>query len=169
MPDTTPDGLCESTIYDGHESVRCALTPHPEGTDHRRGFLAWDDQGNWWACREFPDLYPTIGAQLKAIREHRGLRQQQVADTLNSTRSSIANIEAGRQRMPLHAWVAHCQALGADPADVISRALQAVGPGAEPIAAAGDRRAAALRRHLTAVRTDIDRLLADLPEGPDHA
>lgn len=163
-----PEPLCASTIHDGHEEVRCALEPHPEGTDHRRGFLAWDDQGRWWSCREFPDLYPTIGVLIREYRERRGLTQHQVADALNLTRSSIANIEAGRQRLPLHTWVAMCQTLGADPADVISRAIQAVGPGVAPLAAGPDKRTADLRRHLEAANGTITRLLADLP-GADHA
>lgn len=165
---TTPDKLCLATVHDGHEEVRCALEPHPAGTDHRRGFLAWDDQGRWWSCREFPDLYPTIGTLLRDTREQRGLTQHQIADTLNLTRSSIANIEGGRQRLPLHTWVAMCQTLGADPADVISRAIQAVGPGVEPLPAGGDKRAAELRRHLEAASGIIARLLADLP-GVDRA
>lgn len=157
--------LCTSTIHDGFETVRCALEPHAEGTDHRRGFLAWDDKGNWYACREFPDLYPTVGAILREYRERRGLLQQQVAASTNLTRSSIANIERGAQRTPLHVWLAVCQALGANPADVIHRAVQAVGPGVEPLPAEPDKRTEALRRHLISVRADINRLLTDLPGG----
>jgi DNA-binding XRE family transcriptional regulator len=163
-----PERLCLSTVHDGHERVGCALEPHPEGTDHRRGFLAWDDAGRWYACREFPDLYPTIGTLLHEARERRGLTQHQVAHTLNLTRSSVANIEAGRQRMPLHTWVVLCQTLGVDPADVISRAIQATGPGGEPLPAGPDKRTADLRRHLEAANGTITRLLADIP-GADHA
>jgi len=161
----TPEPTCQATIHDGHETVRCALKPLESGTDHRRGYLAWDHAGNWYACREFPDLYPTVGALLREHRERRGLTQSQVAQSVNLSRASVANVEAGRQNIPLHNWVALCQALGADPADIISRALQAVSPGVEPLPAQGDKRTADLRRHLEAAQKDIGALLNTLDEG----
>lgn len=154
--------LCPSQIDDGHGIVHCALEPHPEGEDHRRGFLAWDNNGRWYARREFPDLYPTIGAQLRDLRDQRGLTQQQIANTIGLTRSSIANIERGTQHLPLHSWVAICQTLGADPADVISCALQGVGPLAEPLPSRGDRKTAVFRRRLESAQKEIASLLAAL-------
>lgn len=37
---------------------------------------------------------------LRGIRRHRGLSQQQLADELGLSRSSVANAEAGRQDLP---------------------------------------------------------------------
>ena len=158
--------LCDSEINDGHGTVRCALEPHPDTEDHRHGFLAWDNHGRWYAQRDFPALYPTIGTQLRELRDSRGLTQHQVARTIGLTRSSIANIETGRQHLPLHTWVAICQALGADPADVISRALQGVGPTVEALPAREDRRTATLRRRLERAQGDIAALLASLADAP---
>lgn len=154
--------LCASEINDGHGTVRCALEPHGDDVDHRHGFLAWDANGRWYARRDFPDLYPAIGAQFRDLRDQRGLTQQQVSKTVGLTRSSIANIERGTQHLPLHNWVAICQTLGADPADVISRALQGVGPFAEPIPGKGDKRTAQLRRRLERAQQDITALLDTL-------
>lgn len=154
--------LCSSTIDDGHATIQCALEPHPETEDHRHGFLAWDNQGRWYARRDFPDLYPAIGEHLRELRDQRGLTQQQVAKTIGLTRASIANIERGTQHLSLHNWVAVCQALGADPADVITRTLQAVGPGVGPLPAKEDKRTIALRRRLERAQRDITALLASL-------
>ncbi|MFJ9633743.1 helix-turn-helix domain-containing protein [Streptomyces sp. NPDC101175] len=154
--------LCTSQINDGHGEVQCALAPHPEDEDHRRGFLAWDNHGRWYARRDFPDLYPAIGAQLRDLRDRRGLTQQQVSKTVGLTRSSIANIERGTQHLPLHNWVAICQTLGADPADVITRALQGVGPLAEPLPDRGDRKSATFRRRLERAQKEITSLLDTL-------
>ena len=44
-------------------------------------------------------LMNTLGANLKRIREHRGLTQQEVADSLEVNRVSIARIESGK-RLP---------------------------------------------------------------------
>ena len=154
--------LCPSEISDGHGTVRCALQPHPETEDHRHGFLAWDNNGHWYAQRDFPDLYPTIGALLRDLRDQRGLTQQQIAKTVGLTRSSIANIERGTQHLTLHNWVGICQILGADPADVITRALQGVGPLAEPLPSRGDRKTAVFRRRLEGAQKEIAALLAVL-------
>ncbi|NEC17937.1 helix-turn-helix domain-containing protein [Streptomyces parvus] len=121
---------CTSTIHDGHETVQCVLKPHPPEEDHRRGFLAWDSEGNWYARRDFPPIYPTIGNTLRGRRQQLGLTQQQVAKALDISRSSVAQIELGTQHLSLHLWVAMCQTLGADPASVISCALQGTGPSA---------------------------------------
>lgn len=154
--------LCASEINDGHDTVRCALEPHDDDTDHRHGFLAWDNKGCWYARRDFPDLYPAIGSQLRDLRDQNGLTQQQIAQTVGLTRSSIANIERGTQHLPLHSWVAICQTLGADPADVIARALQGTGPLAEPLPGRGDKRTARLRRRLERAHQDIAALLDTL-------
>jgi DNA-binding XRE family transcriptional regulator len=151
--------LCPSEINDGLETVRCALQPHPADEEHRHGFLAWDHTGRWYSRRDFPDLYLTVGAQFRDLRDRSGLTQEQVATTIGLTRASIANIERGGQRMPLHTWVAICQALGADPADVITRALQGVGPLAEPLPSRGDRKAAVFRRRLERAQAEIASLL----------
>lgn len=156
---------CPSTIHDGHGEVRCALDPHGEDQDHRRGFLAWDAAGHWYARRDFLDLYPTIGALLRDAREARGLTQQQVASSIGLTRSSIANVERGTQHLPLHSWVGMCQIRGLDPADVISRALQGAGPQAEPLPPQPDKRTAQLRRRLEAAHRDLGALLNTLPGG----
>lgn len=164
MPEQPPI-ICLSTIHDGHERVGCALEPHPEGTDHRRGFLAWDNKGNWYACRQFPDLYTTVGALLREGREARGLTQAQVASSISLTRSSISNVEAGRQRLPLDVWVGHCQILGLNPADVISRATQGIGPGTGPLPARGDQRLTQLRRRLETAQRELGQLLDTFPGG----
>lgn len=154
--------VCPGQINDGHETVRCALKPHSRDEDHRCGFLAWDDTGHWYARRDFPDLYPAVGTQLRDLRDRRGLTQQQVALPAGLTRSSIANIERGAQHMPLHTWVAICQLLDADPADVITRALQGVGLVAEPLPAQGDKRTTTLRRRLEGAQREINALLTAL-------
>ena len=46
--------------------------------------------------------YPEIGAWLKQERERLGLSQQDVSVMLRLSRPSIANIEAGKQRLLYH-------------------------------------------------------------------
>jgi transcriptional regulator with XRE-family HTH domain len=58
-----------------------------------------------------PDrFYEELGARIQNLRRQRGLRQQDLAAALSMARTSIANIEAGRQRLLAHmlldlAWV----------------------------------------------------------------
>jgi transcriptional regulator with XRE-family HTH domain len=51
-------------------------------------------------------LYLEFGARVKASRLDLGLRQEAVAEHLSLSRTSVSNIEAGRQRLLLHQAVA---------------------------------------------------------------
>lgn len=54
-------------------------------------------------------LYETIGNRISELRKFKGDNQQQLADKINLGRSSIANIEAGRQQVSLHILYRICQ------------------------------------------------------------
>ncbi len=58
------------------------------------------------------DLYYEIGKRIKAERETLGFAQKELADEVRLTRTSIVNIEAGRQRLPIHVLYAIADALG---------------------------------------------------------
>ncbi|MDZ4257885.1 MAG: helix-turn-helix transcriptional regulator [Gemmatimonadales bacterium] len=47
-------------------------------------------------------LYTILGARIRAARDRVGVSQAKLAHRLSMTRTSIVNIEAGRQRPPLH-------------------------------------------------------------------
>ncbi len=47
-------------------------------------------------------IYATVGRNIKAWREHLGFTQRELAEEVGIQRTSINNIEAGRQRLPLH-------------------------------------------------------------------
>ena len=47
-------------------------------------------------------LYCRVGARIREIRESRGLTQKELASRISLTRTSIANIETGRQKIQLH-------------------------------------------------------------------
>lgn len=49
-----------------------------------------------------------IGATLRLIRELRGVRANDAATALGISRSYLANIEAGRKRLPPHVLVRAC-------------------------------------------------------------
>lgn len=47
-------------------------------------------------------VYRLLGARVKEIRNAVGISQDDLAKRLKITRASVANIEAGRQRVLLH-------------------------------------------------------------------
>jgi transcriptional regulator with XRE-family HTH domain len=47
-------------------------------------------------------LYQIIGERIRNVRSEQGISQAELADKLGISRTSIVNIEAGRQRPPLH-------------------------------------------------------------------
>ncbi len=70
-------------------------------------------------------LYEMLGARLKQLREgqaggKRGrLTQGELADLVGLERTSITNIEAGNQKLPLHVLFRLCEQLGVSPVDIL--------------------------------------------------
>ena len=57
------------------------------------------------------ELYRYIGQRIRTARTSTGLTQRQLADRLGVERTSITNVEAGRQRIPVHMLYRFCVAL----------------------------------------------------------
>lgn len=47
-------------------------------------------------------LYKLVGEKIRKFRDRKGISQAKLAQKLGMTRTSVVNIEAGRQRPPLH-------------------------------------------------------------------
>ena len=61
------------------------------------------------------DIYKRLGLAIYDRRERRRLTQAELAEIVGLTRSSIANIESGRQRILLHDVYAFCAAFDVTP------------------------------------------------------
>lgn len=66
-------------------------------------------------------LYSFIGEQLKTHREKQGLTQGDLAGLVGLERTSITNIEGGKQKLPIHVLYGVCRALSVNPSDVLPR------------------------------------------------
>jgi transcriptional regulator with XRE-family HTH domain len=51
---------------------------------------------------DFDEIYRGVGRNLRQTRENQHLTQDSLAQRLGISRTSMVNIEAGRQRAPLH-------------------------------------------------------------------
>ena len=60
------------------------------------------------------ELYRQIGAQIRDRRQALGLSQTQLGKAVGLLRTSITNIEAGRQRLPIHVLYQLSQVLKID-------------------------------------------------------
>lgn len=58
------------------------------------------------------DLYARIGLHVKEAREAQGMTQPELARKIRLARTSITNIEAGRQRMLIHTLAEIAEVLG---------------------------------------------------------
>lgn len=67
------------------------------------------------------ELYRTVGRQLRERRETLKLSQNTIADDVGVQRTSITNIESGRQKPPLHLLYSICLALKIELADVLPK------------------------------------------------
>lgn len=64
-------------------------------------------------------LYKIVGAKIREKRETDGVSQNLLGDEVELLRTSISNIEAGRQRPPLHLLYQLCIALNLELSDVL--------------------------------------------------
>jgi transcriptional regulator with XRE-family HTH domain len=65
------------------------------------------------------DIYPLIGDAIKHRRKLLSLTQDKLASALHISRASLANIEAGRQKILIHHLYAFADALQLDVKDLL--------------------------------------------------
>lgn len=66
-------------------------------------------------------LYGEIASRLREAREEKDWSQERLSRSVSVSRTSIVNIEAGRQRPPLHVIWEIAEALGKEPIELIPR------------------------------------------------
>lgn len=77
-------------------------------------------------CSAEDALYAAIGERVLGARKHLSLTQEDVAREVGLTRTSITNIEHGRQRIQVHTLYALAEALQVRPEDLLPSARSAV-------------------------------------------
>jgi transcriptional regulator with XRE-family HTH domain len=70
-------------------------------------------------CRHVDDLYFAFGAQLRQSRRAAQLTQAAVGQRAGLSRTSIANIELGRQHFPFHILYRLAAAVHVDPTELL--------------------------------------------------
>jgi transcriptional regulator with XRE-family HTH domain len=74
----------------------------------------------WWSILlPVSYFYAEFGANLKRARERAELTQKELADRVLLPRTSVTNIEHGRQRIALHQLVQFAEALGVEPLELL--------------------------------------------------
>lgn len=71
-------------------------------------------------------LYQRIGARIKQQRVQNNLTQSDLATTASMLRTSITNIETGRQKTPLHVLYKLCLILDIDIRSLLPPAVEVV-------------------------------------------
>jgi len=64
-------------------------------------------------------FYVAVGKNIRTARVNAGVSQMMLARQIGFNRSSIANLEAGRQRIALHLFFLIAEALDIQPADLL--------------------------------------------------
>lgn len=67
-----------------------------------------------------------VGAELLAERHRAGLRLDDLADDTGVSAASLSLYLNRKRAMPMHVFLLTCHALAVDPADIITRATEAV-------------------------------------------
>jgi transcriptional regulator with XRE-family HTH domain len=72
------------------------------------------------------DLYKEIGQRIRCVREERKLTQAELAAVVLLTRTSITNIEHGRQKLLLHTLYDIAAALAVEPCNLLPEVTNGV-------------------------------------------
>lgn len=64
-------------------------------------------------------LYAALGELVRSARVEAELTQEELGKGIDRTRTSVANIEAGRQRIPLHTLYAIARVVEKSPAELL--------------------------------------------------
>jgi transcriptional regulator with XRE-family HTH domain len=64
-------------------------------------------------------LYAQVGKNVRRVREKRGLTQGALASLVGLTRTSVTNIERGKQKLLLHTLVDLAHVLDVSPAELL--------------------------------------------------
>lgn len=80
--------------------------------------MALHDQPRFRDSRE---IYIELGKKIREIRRRHGMKQDTLAEGVDLTRTSLANIEAGRQRTPLHVLYEISRVLGVSIAELLPK------------------------------------------------
>jgi transcriptional regulator with XRE-family HTH domain len=68
---------------------------------------------------EITDKRKALGYKIAIARERKKMRQEDLASALGMTRTSITNIEAGRQNLPVDKIYSIAEVLKVDPRDLV--------------------------------------------------
>jgi len=82
-------------------------------------------------------FYVEVGERIRSARQEGGLTQDALAEAVNLTRTSIGNIESGRQRPLLHTVAAIARALKRDVVALLPAPDEAREAHADTVASAG--------------------------------
>lgn len=72
------------------------------------------------------DLYIELGKKIKSLRIENNLTQEELAKSLHLQRTSVTNIEAGKQAAPLHIYYQVCVLFKENLGDLLSENLSPV-------------------------------------------
>ena len=85
-------------------------------------------------------LYGTIGGKIRQQRSKLGVTQGQLAKEVGVLRTSITNIEAGRQKVPLHLLYKICATLEIEVIEILPTNDEVIQPSTVPVELDGDVR-----------------------------
>jgi transcriptional regulator with XRE-family HTH domain len=74
-------------------------------------------------------IYKEFGRRLRDVRKKAELTQATLADRVGLSRTSITNIEKGRQRIPFHLLFPLASAVGVDPGTLLPERTESAVPG----------------------------------------
>jgi transcriptional regulator with XRE-family HTH domain len=87
---------------------------------------------------EFERLYERVGRKIREVREAQEMSQEELAGILQLKRTSVTNIELGRQKLTLEAIYRLCDRFGLEIQDVLPALEVLRAPPAQSITVGGE-------------------------------
>jgi len=87
---------------------------------------------------EFERLYERVGRKIREVREAQQMSQEELAGILQLKRTSVTNIELGRQKLTLEATYRFCDRFGLEVQDVLPALHELRVPAAQSITVGGE-------------------------------
>lgn len=106
------------------------------------------------------ELYKEIGSNIRELRKKRGFTQQALADRMGVTRTSITNLEGGKQRPSIHFIYALCDKLSTSTYDIFPKSSNYIVTGKKKKIQAAGNKPIEVSRHtervIEKIRTALD-------------
>ena len=81
--------------------------------------MTTDSPQTFLLAAQTDQLYREVASRIREVRELKGMSQEKIASSVGLSRTSLTNIEHGKQKFLLHTFIGIASALGVSPMELL--------------------------------------------------